>query len=57
MFENLPRKKVIMDSRGRLTVPEYMRDAAGFPKGESSFVTVEAYPGLKDCRTIIIKRE
>ena len=42
MFENLPRKKVIMDSRGRLTVPEYMRDAVGFPKGESAFVTIEA---------------
>ena len=46
-----------MDSRGRITVPEYMREAAGYPKRESAFVTIEAYPDLENCKTIIIKRE
>ena len=56
-MNKLPRKRVIMDPRGRLTVPDYIREAFGIPKGEDAFVLVEAYPSLEDCKTIIIKKE
>ena len=57
MLEKLPRKRVIMDRKGRLTIPDYMREAFGLTKGEDAFLTIEAYPNLEECKTIFIKRE
>lgn len=46
-----------MDRKGRLTIPDYMREAFGVPKGEDAFLLVEVYPNLKDCKSIIIKKD
>ena len=56
-MEKLPRKRVIMDRKGRLTIPDYMRRAFGLVPGEDAFLTIEAFPSLEECKTIFIKRE
>lgn len=51
----LPRATVWVDSRGRMTVPEYMRDAA---KMETpGWVTLTAEPKLEGCKAIMIRPE
>jgi len=55
-YAPLPRQTIQIDSRGRITVPEYLREAANLESG--SWVEVEAYPELKDmkCKVLIIRR-
>jgi len=56
--EKLPRKFVLMDDRGRITVPDYMREAWGvdIPKGGSFPIEVEAYPNLEKVKSIILRK-
>jgi len=55
-FAPLPRQTVLVDERGRLTIPEYLRDAAGIEPG--SWVQLDAYPDLVEmkCKALTIKK-
>ena len=55
-FAPLPRQVVQVDARGRFTIPEYLRDAAGIEAG--SWVEVEAYPDLTEmkCKALTVKK-
>ena len=55
-YAPLPRQTIQIDKRGRITVPEYLREAANLEPG--SYVEVEAYPELKDmkCKVLILRR-
>ena len=52
----LPRQTIQVDSRGRITIPEYLREAADV--GPGAWVEIEAYPDLKDmkCKGLTIRR-
>lgn len=50
----LPRQTVWVDKRGRFTIPEYLRDAAGI-KNES-WIDVEAYESLENCKSLFIMK-
>ena len=58
VFEKLPRKTVLMDDRGRITVPDYMREAwkIDIPKGGSFPIEVEAYPNLEKIQSVILRK-
>ena len=51
----LPRKTVYVDKRGRFTIPEYLRDAAGIKS--DSWVEVVAEPNLDNCKGLLIMNE
>lgn len=58
----LPREWVIMDDRGRLTIPAHIRkalteggDARVSIKAIGTSVLVEAYPDLENCKSIILR--
>ncbi len=52
----LPRQTIQVDSRGRITIPEYLREAANLNPG--SWVEVSAYPDLVDmkCRGLTLRK-
>lgn len=52
----LPRQTIQVDSRGRITIPEYLREAADLSPG--SWVEVSAYPDLTDmkCRGLTLRK-
>ena len=52
----LPRQIINVDSRGRITLPEYLREAAGIVP--DSWVEVEAYPALVDmkCKGLTLRK-
>lgn len=52
----LPRQTIQVDSRGRITIPEYLRDAADLVPG--SWVEVAAYPDLIDmkCKGLSLRK-
>jgi len=54
-LQNLPRQTVYVDKRGRFTIPEYLREAAGI-KAES-WVEVEAKPSLENCKGLLIMKK
>jgi len=54
--EGLPREPVIIDEMGRLTIPSRFRDSLGLPRGEKYPLWVEAYPDLKNCKGLIIRK-
>ena len=56
-MSNLPRKPIIMDRKGRITIPQYMREKFGLPEGEEYPLVIEAYPSLEDCKTLFIKKD
>lgn len=47
-----------MDDRGRITVPDYLREAMEIEirSGDSFPVIIEAYPSLEGCKTLFIKK-
>ena len=47
----------MMDKKGRITIPEYMREAFGLPLNEEYPLIIEAYPELKGCKTLFLKKE
>lgn len=56
-MRKLPRKLVIMDPKGRITIPWYMREKWGLKKHEEAALMLEVYPHLKNIKSIIIKKE
>ena len=50
----LPRKRVYIDNRGRVVIPEYLRKAIGVDG--PAYIDVEAYPSLADCKALFIKK-
>ena len=52
----LPRQTVWMDDRGRMTIPEYLREAMGLKKGAGSFVEVSAEPNLDNCKGLLLRK-
>lgn len=52
----LPRQTVLMDKRGRLTIPEYLREAMGLEKGVDAFVEVSAEPNVDNCKGLTLKK-
>ena len=46
-----------MDEKGRLTIPEYIRDAFGLPRGKQYPIWIEAFPDLDNCKTLFIKKD
>jgi len=55
-LEGLSREPIIIDEMGRLTVPSRFRDALGLPRGVKYPLWVEAYPDLKSCKSLIIRK-
>ena len=56
MSDELPREPVTVDEMGRMTIPIKFREALGFKKGKN-VVWVEAYPSLKETKTLIVRKE
>lgn len=54
-LEELPRQRVWVDKRGRLTIPEYLRKAAKI-EGES-YIEVVAEPSLKNCKGLLLIKD
>jgi len=53
----LPRKWVLMDRKGRITIPAYMRRALGVPEDAENYpLLIEAYPSLEECKALFLKR-
>jgi len=50
----LPRQRIYMDERGRIVVPEYLRDALGLEI--PCWIDIERYPIEGDCKTLFIKK-
>ena len=55
-MSELPRKWIMMDDRGRITIPDYMRKALGLPDEGEFPLVIEASPSLEKCTTIFIKK-
>lgn len=53
-LRELPRQTVWVDKRGRFAIPAYLRKAAGIEK--ESWVLVEAYENLENCKALFIKK-
>jgi len=55
-FAPLPRQTIQVDHRGRITIPDYLREAAGIIPG--SWVEVAAYPDLTEmkCNALTVKK-
>ena len=52
--QRLPRQTVWVDERGRITIPAYLREAAGIE--EEGWVEVEAAPDLENCKGLMIRK-
>jgi len=50
----LPRTTIWVDGRGRVTIPEYLRNALGLHEG--GWLELEAYPSLDECKALILKK-
>jgi len=50
----LPRQTIWIDERGRVVVPDYMRDAIGLKI--PGWVVIERYPAEGECKTLFIKK-
>jgi len=50
----LPRQTVWMDERGRVVVPEYLRDDCGLKV--PGWVLIERYPNEGECKTLFLKK-
>jgi len=52
--QELPRKTVYVDAKGRIVIPLYMRKLIGVEK--EGWVEIEAYPNLEQCKALFIKK-
>ncbi len=50
----LPRQTVWMDDRGRIVVPEYLREAVDLEV--PGWVLIERYPLEGECKTLFLKK-
>ena len=50
----LPRQTVYMDERGRVVVPEYLRNALGLTT--PCWVEIERYPTEGECKSLILRK-
>jgi len=57
-MEELPRKWVLVDNRGRCTLPKYLLKALGIDMDtiENASLLVEAYPALEKCTCLLVKK-
>ena len=55
-FAPFSRQTIQVDERGRITIPDYLRNAAGITPG--SWIDIEAYPDLNEmkCKALTIKK-
>jgi len=51
----LPSQTIQVDSRGRITIPDYLRDAAKIKN--DGWVTIHAEPNLKECKGLLLIAE
>ena len=50
----LPRQTVWMDERGRVVVPEYLREACGLEV--PGWVVIERYPAEGECKSLFLRK-
>ena len=50
----LPRKRVFVDEKGRIVIPQYMRKAIGLEA--PGWVDIEKYPLEGDTKALFIKK-
>lgn len=56
-MSRLPRKWVFMDEKGRITIPQYMREALDIPSDTKNYpMLVEAVPDLENCKGLMIRK-
>ena len=54
-LRRLPRQSVWVDKKGRIVLTKYLREEAGIK--EESWVTLEAYPDLDNCKGLLVVRD
>ena len=54
---SLPRKPVMIDDRGRITIPGRFRESLGLPENQSYTVWIEEYRNDRgECKGLIIRK-
>lgn len=54
-LQKLSRQTVWVDKRGRFTIPDYLRDAAGIKP--ETWLEVVADPGLDNCKGLLLRAQ
>jgi len=57
-MQAFPRKWILVDNRGRCTLPKYLLKALGMDMNntENASLLVEAYPSLEECTCLLVKK-
>jgi len=50
----LPRQTIYMDDRGRVVIPEYLREACGLEV--PGWVVIERYPAEGECKSLFLRK-
>ncbi|GAG64474.1 unnamed protein product [marine sediment metagenome] len=54
-IRKLPRQTIWMDKKGRIVIPDYLREDLDLET--PGWVVIERYPPEGECKTLFIKRE